>query len=60
MKVLVQYIEAGRYKDQAWEALAIKVKGEVQAVTPSYAAQLIEQNKATLVTSEDEDIVIHA
>lgn len=60
MKVLVQYIQAGKYKDQAWEALAIKVKGEVQAVTPSYAVRLIEQNKAILVTSEDEDIIIHA
>jgi hypothetical protein len=31
----------------------------MQAVTPSYAAQLIEQSKATLVMTEEQQIVIH-
>ncbi|MBW3696031.1 hypothetical protein EK599_10005 [Vibrio sp. T187] len=60
MKVLIRYTQAGKYRDQAWEALTIKAKGNMQAVTPSYAAQLIEQNKASLVTDDDQDIVIHA
>ncbi|MGF1752159.1 hypothetical protein L4C33_00970 [Vibrio makurazakiensis] len=60
MKVLIQYTQAGKYRDQAWESLTIKAKGETQAVTPSYAAQLIEQSKASLVISEDEQIIIHS
>lgn len=59
MKILIQYTQAGKYKDQAWESLTLKSKGEVQAVTPSYAAQLIEQNKASLVTSEHDEIIIY-
>ena len=58
MKVLIQYTQTGKYRDHVWEALTIRAKGEIQAVTPSSAAQLIEQNKAVLVTTEDEDIVI--
>ncbi|MGF1751833.1 MULTISPECIES: hypothetical protein [Vibrio] len=59
MKVLIQYTQPGKYKDQAWEALTLRTKGKIQAVTPSYAAQLIEQNKASLVISEDEQIIVH-
>ncbi|MCL9777170.1 hypothetical protein [Vibrio methylphosphonaticus] len=59
MKVLIQYTQPGKYRDQAWEALTLRTKGQILAVTPSYAAQLIEQNKATLVTSEDEQLVVH-
>ncbi len=40
MKVLIQYTQAGKYRDQAWESLTLRSKGDMQAVTPSYAAQL--------------------
>ncbi|MGF1701498.1 hypothetical protein L4D09_14465 [Photobacterium makurazakiensis] len=60
MKVLIQYTQTGKYRDHAWEALATKAKGEVQAVTPSYAAQLIDQDKASLVTTEDGQLIIHS
>ncbi len=26
MKVLIQYTQAGKYRDQAWESLALKAK----------------------------------
>ena len=51
MKVLIQYTETGKYRDQAWEALTVKAKGDVAAVTPSYAAQLIKEKKACLMLS---------
>ncbi|MFA0087838.1 hypothetical protein BCU70_10200 [Vibrio sp. 10N.286.49.C2] len=57
MKVLIQYTQTGKYKDQAWDSLSVKAKGEIQAVTPSYAAQLIEQNRANLLTTNSEEIV---
>ncbi|EME9803638.1 hypothetical protein J4H19_17180 [Vibrio alginolyticus] len=59
MKVLIQYTQAGKYRDQAWESLTLRSKGDMQAVTPSYSAQLIEQSKATLVMTEEQQIVIH-
>ena len=58
MRVLIEYTQTGKYRDHAWEALTIRSKGEVQAVTPSYAAQLVEQNRASLSTTENQDIVI--
>ncbi|MFA0238615.1 MULTISPECIES: hypothetical protein [Vibrio] len=58
MRVLIEYTQTGKYRDHAWEALTIRSKGEVQAVTPSYAAQLIEQDRASLSTTENQDIVI--
>ncbi|EGQ9273443.1 C factor cell-cell signaling protein [Vibrio parahaemolyticus] len=60
MKVLIQYTQAGKYRDQAWESLTLRSKGDMQAVTPSYAAQLIEQSKATLVMTEDGQIIFHS
>ncbi|MBE1276498.1 hypothetical protein [Enterovibrio baiacu] len=60
MKVLIQYTQTGKYRDQAWEAPTFKASGEIQAVTPSYAAQMIEQNKACLVMSDDEHLVVDA
>ena len=60
MKVLIQYTEAGKYRDQAWEALTVKVKGDVAAVTPSYAAQLIKEKKACLMTSDDEQVIFYS
>lgn len=58
MRVLIEYTQTGKYRDHAWEALTIRSKGEVQAVSPSYAAQLIKQNRASLSTTENQDIVI--
>lgn len=58
MKILIQYTQAGKYKDQAWEAQTLRSKGDIQAVTPSYAAQLVKQNKANLMTNENEEIII--
>lgn len=48
------------YRDQAWESLTLRSKGDMQAVTPSYAAQLIERSKATLVMTEDGQIIFHS
>ncbi|BCG18112.1 hypothetical protein HLBS07_19640 [Vibrio alginolyticus] len=58
MKVLIQYTQTGKYRGQVWESMAMKAKGDLQAVTPSCAAQLIKHNKAKLVTSGDQ-IIIH-
>ncbi|MGY0614901.1 hypothetical protein [Vibrio sp. FJH11] len=59
MKVLIQYTQAGKYRDQAWEALTLKSIGQIQAVTPACAAQLIEQKKASLVMSDDNQIIFY-
>ncbi|KIT34815.1 C factor cell-cell signaling protein [Vibrio parahaemolyticus 49] len=31
MKVLIQYTQAGKYRDQAWESLTLRSKGDMQA-----------------------------
>ncbi|MGF1736946.1 hypothetical protein [Photobacterium satsumensis] len=59
MKVLIQYTQTIKYKDYAWESLTLRSKGEVGAVTPSSAAQLIKEEKALLFTSTNEDILFH-
>lgn len=58
MKVLIQYTQTGKYRDRVWEALTLRTKGQIHAVTPSSAVQLIEQNKAVLFTEEGGEIVI--
>ncbi|PSW22233.1 hypothetical protein C9I98_02930 [Photobacterium sanctipauli] len=58
MKVLIEYTEMGKYRDNVWEGATTKTKGQTQAVTPSFAAQLIENNKAKLVTTECDHIII--
>lgn len=58
MKVIIQYTQTGMYRDHAWEASTIRVQGQYHAVTPSYAAQLIEQNKAQLHTDNSNNIVL--
>ncbi len=58
MKVLIEYTQADKYRDQAWESKTHRMKGEIQAVTPSYAFQLITQKKASLVTSDNAQIII--
>ncbi|MFT7683311.1 hypothetical protein [Moritella dasanensis] len=53
MKVVVEFIEAGRYKDRAWEPSFQSGKGSLRSVSPSCAAQLINQAKAKLHINED-------
>ena len=42
MKVLIQYTQTGKYRDQAWEAYTLKAKGDVHAVTTDDADIVIE------------------
>ncbi len=60
MKVLIQYTQAGKYRDQEWESFTIREKGDIQAVTPPFAAQLIGQNKACLLKSDNGEVMFHA
>ncbi|CAM2982246.1 hypothetical protein QTO01_10945 [Vibrio mytili] len=60
MKVLIQYTQSGKYRDQAWETSTLKIKGDIQAVTPPCAAQLIKQNKASLVMADGDQIIIQS
>ncbi|KXO13320.1 hypothetical protein AKG98_3547 [Moritella sp. JT01] len=57
MKVVVEFIETGRYKDRAWEPSFYTVKGNLRSVSPSYAVQLINQFKAILYTNENGSVV---
>ncbi|MGF1740482.1 hypothetical protein L4C34_05240 [Vibrio profundum] len=54
MKVVVEFIEAGHYKDNFWDDDTFVEEGERRAVTPSYAAQLVDQKKAKFVRTDDE------
>ena len=47
MKVIVEIQKTGDYHDQIWEAHHLLSKGQLHAFSPSYAAQLIEQGRAT-------------
>ncbi|XAW88344.1 hypothetical protein ABDK09_03080 [Vibrio sp. CDRSL-10 TSBA] len=60
MKILIQYTQTGMYKDDAWETPALHLKGQLHAVSPSYAAQLIQRNQASLYTDENKNVVISA
>ena len=53
MKVVVEFMETGRYKDRAWEPSFHTGKGSLRSISPSYAAQLIRQCKAKLHINED-------
>ncbi|QUM82640.1 hypothetical protein HWV01_21520 [Moritella sp. 5] len=53
MKVVVEFMETGRYKDRVWEPSFHTGKGSLRSVSPSYAAQLISQCKAKLHFNED-------
>ncbi len=46
MKVVVEILEVGKYRDVACEGEFVSAKGELRAVTPSYAAQLIKTIKS--------------
>ncbi|MCL9781293.1 hypothetical protein M9194_07605 [Vibrio sp. S4M6] len=54
MKVIVEFLESGHYRDNPWDDDAFIEKGERRAVTPSYAAQLIEQKKAAFQRVDDD------
>ncbi|MBL4295838.1 hypothetical protein H8F06_11000 [Vibrio fluvialis] len=58
MKVMIQYTQTGMYKDEAWESPALHIKGQLHAVSPSYAVQLIQRNQACLYTDENNNLVI--
>jgi len=60
MKVLIQFTQPGKYRDHVWESLMQREKGDIQAVSLPYAAHLIHQHKACLVTTENDEIVFHA
>lgn len=60
MKVLIKYTQAGKYRDQEWESLTAREVGDIQAVTPPFAAQLIGQNKACLMKTDNDEIMFHA
>ncbi|NQZ94016.1 MAG: hypothetical protein HRT97_16950 [Moritella sp.] len=53
MKVVVEFMETGRYKDRVWEPSFHTGKGSLRSVSPAYAAQLIKQSKAILHINED-------
>lgn len=55
MKVIVEILEDGKYKDKIFENEYFLVKGERHAFSPSYAAQLIKENRAKYSEILDED-----
>lgn len=52
MKVFVEFIDSGRYKDRIWESSFYVEKGNIRAISPSYAARLIKESKAKLYINE--------
>ncbi len=48
MKVVVEFLESGRFRDNFWDGEFYVNRGERRAVTPSYAAQLITNQIASL------------
>ncbi|SDH90670.1 hypothetical protein SAMN04488136_13528 [Vibrio xiamenensis] len=60
MKVLIQFDQAGKYKDNLWDSTTLRAKGDIQAVTPAYAAHLIKEKQAHLYTDENNEVVFSA
>ncbi|WPC75836.1 hypothetical protein [Vibrio porteresiae] len=56
MKVIIEYDQAGLYRDNAWETPTQRSKGQTQAVTPAHAAQLIKNNQAHLLKNEHGEV----
>ncbi|CAH0536700.1 hypothetical protein [Vibrio marisflavi] len=54
MKVVIEFLETGHYKDNAWEGDMYIEKGERRAVTPAYAAQLVDEKKAIFQRVDEE------
>ncbi|RZP65076.1 hypothetical protein [Vibrio vulnificus] len=55
MKVVVEFLESGRFRDNFWDGEFRVEKGEYRAVSPSLAAQLIHNRQASLYHSDDPD-----
>lgn len=53
MKVIVEFLESGRFRDNFWDGEFHVDKGEHRAVSPSLAAQLINNHAAALYRTED-------
>ncbi|CAH0539789.1 hypothetical protein [Vibrio marisflavi] len=53
MKVVVEFLESGRFRDNFWDGEFYVNRGERRAVTPSFAAQLITNQIASLQRIED-------
>ncbi len=60
MKVLIQFDQSGKYKDNFWESATMRSKGDIQAVTPAYAAHLIKEKQAHLYTDEKNQVMFSA
>lgn len=57
MKVLIEYTEAGKYRDQAWDGYTYKEKGNREFVTPSFAAKMQDEGKARIILDEYGDVI---
>lgn len=53
MKVVVEFLTSGRFRDNFWSGDFYVERGERRAVTPSFAAQLIHNHVASLQYIED-------
>lgn len=53
MKVVVEFLESGRFRDNFWDGEFFVNRGERRAVTPSFAAQLITNRVASLQRIEE-------
>ncbi|MGL4830635.1 MAG: hypothetical protein ACRCXG_15235 [Vibrio sp.] len=58
MKVLIQFDQAGNYKDGFWDEPVFHAKGELFPVTPICAVELIENSQAHLYIDENGELVI--
>ncbi|AOW84137.1 hypothetical protein [Vibrio mimicus] len=58
MKVLIQFDQAGSYKDSFWDEPIFHAKGELFPVTPICAVELIENHQAHLYINEDGELVL--
>lgn len=54
MKVVVEFLQSGHFRDNFWDDDVFVEKGERRAVTPSYAAQLIDKDVASFQRIENE------
>ncbi|QMV16720.1 hypothetical protein [Vibrio spartinae] len=56
MKVLVQFDQSGKHRDHAWEAPIAHAKGELFAVSPILAVQLLKNRQAHLCLNESGEV----
>ncbi|MBE3666504.1 hypothetical protein BOO35_15620 [Vibrio navarrensis] len=55
MKVVVEFLESGRFRDNFWDGEFRVERGEHRTVSPSLAAQLIHNRQASLYRFDDSD-----